>query len=76
MQLDIAVFIKDADIDYMIVIVVYINNILLIGLSRTAIEMIKKRLKRGYQINNLGPFIIFLRMQVSRVLLTGNIYLF
>ena len=59
----------------MVVVVVYVDDILLVGLSRTAIETAKKGLKRGYQMNDLGLFITFLGTQMSRISLTGNIYL-
>ena len=57
-----AVFIKDVDMDYMVIAAVYVNDILLIRSSRMAIEMVKKGLKRDYQINNLGLFTIFLKI--------------
>ena len=34
--------------DYMIVAAVYINNILLVGSSRTVIKTVKKGLKKNY----------------------------
>ena len=59
----------------MVVIAVYIDDILLIGPSRTAIEMAKKKLKRSYQMNDLRPLIIFLGMQVSRISPIRDIHL-
>ena len=61
--------------DYMIVVAIYINDILLVGLFRMAIKMVKKGLKRDYQINDLGSFIIFLKIQMSKISLIKNIYL-
>ena len=75
LQSDIAVFIKDTNTDYMIVIVVYVDDILLVGPSRTAIETVKKRLKRDYQMNDLGPLTTFLKTQISKISPTKNIHL-
>ena len=75
LQSDTVIFIKDTNTDYMVVTTVHIDDILLIGSSRTAIKTAKKGLKRGYQMNDLGPLTTFLRTQVSRVLSTGDIYL-
>ena len=75
LQSDTAVFIKNADMDYIVIAAVHINDILLIKPFRTAIKMAKKRLKRGYQMNNLGLLIIFLGTQVSKILLIEDIYL-
>ena len=60
LQSDTIIFIKDADMDYMVVTAINIDDILLIGLSRTAIKTAKKELKKNYQINNLRPLITFL----------------
>ena len=60
LQSDTTIFIKDADTDYMVVTAIHIDDILLIGLSRTAIKTVKKELKKNYQINNLRPLITFL----------------
>ena len=75
LQSDTAVFIKDAGTDYMVVAAVYVDNILLVGPSRTAIKTAKKGLKRGYQMNDLGPLTTFLGTQVSKISPTGDIHL-
>ena len=48
LQSDTAICIKNTGTDYMVVAVIHVDDILLIGSSRTAIEMAKKGLKKNY----------------------------
>jgi len=48
-----------------ILIVIYINNILIIGKDKTKINTLKKSLIRKFKIKNLGPIEYFIGVRIT-----------
>jgi len=49
-----------------IYIAVFINDLLIVGLSKTNISIIKVKLSKRFHITDLGPYKYYLRMEVTR----------
>ena len=48
-----------------ILIVIYINNILIIGKDKAKIKALKRSLTRKFEIEDLGPAKYFIRVRIT-----------
>ena len=59
------------DVKEDIIVALYVNDVLIIGLSKTGIQRIKKALNDKFHMSDLGPCAYYLDMTVKRDRVVG-----